>query len=182
MKKTTLRLCTFFFVMMFTTSLFARNTATGLDRDANYALEKLFAESQAAENIASIAKGILIFPNVIKGGFMVGGQYGEGVLRIDGKTRGYYNTVAASFGLQAGAQSFGYAMFFMTDEALAYLNKSSGWEVGVGPTIVIVDEGIASSLTTTTAQDDVYVFFYSQQGLMAGLGIQGSKISPITPE
>ncbi len=125
---------------------------------------------------------MLVFPDVLKAGLIVGGQYGKGALRVDGKTSAYYNTVAASYGLQAGAQSFGYAMFFMTDEALEYLNKSSGWEVGVGPSVVVVDEGVARSLTTTTAKEDVYVFFFDQSGLMAGLGIQGSKITKINPD
>jgi lipid-binding SYLF domain-containing protein len=79
-------------------------------------------------------------------------------------------------------QSFGYAMFFMTDEALAYLKKSKGWEVGVGPSVVVVDEGIARSLTTTTANEGIYVFFFDQKGLMAGLGIQGTKIKRIEPD
>lgn len=182
MKKIVVHVFALILSVVFCVPSFAGNSAAELDRDASHALDKLFASSGAAKNLSSVAKGVLVFPNVIKGGFMVGGQYGEGVLRMNKKTRGYYNTVAASFGLQAGAQSFGYAMFFMTDEALNYLNKSSGWEVGVGPSVVIVDEGVAKALTTTTAQDDVYVFFFSQQGLMAGLGIQGSKISPITPE
>ena len=113
---------------------------------------------------------------------IVGGQYGQGALRIGGKTAGYYNTVAASYGLQAGVQSFGYAMFFMTDEGLKYLNNSAGWEIGVGPSVVVVDEGLASSMTTTTTQDDIYVFFFDQKGLMAGLGLQGSKITQINPD
>jgi lipid-binding SYLF domain-containing protein len=119
---------------------------------------------------------------VVKGGLIVGGQYGVGALREGRKTFGYYKTVAASYGLQAGAQKFGYAMFFMTDSALQHLKKSSGWEVGVGPSIVLVDEGVARSLTTTTAKDDIYAFFFDQKGLMAGLGLQGSKISSITPD
>jgi lipid-binding SYLF domain-containing protein len=129
-----------------------------------------------------VAKGILVFPSVKKAGFIVGGQFGEGALREGGKTVGYYKTTAASFGLQAGGQKFGYAMFFMTDSALKYLKSSSGWEVGVGPSVVVVDEGVARSLTTTTARSDVYVFFFNQKGLMAGLGIQGSKISQFQPD
>ncbi len=82
-------------------------------------------------------------------------------------------------GLPAGAQSFGYALFFMTDSALKYLDKSGGWEVGTGPSVVIVDEGTARALTTTTAKSDVYAFFFDQKGLMAGLGLQGSQISRI---
>ena len=157
-------------------------TAAEIDRDVDNATQKLFARSPAAKELAAVAKGILIFPNVVKGGLIVGGQYGKGALRMGGKTAGYYNTAAASYGLQAGVQSFGYAMFFMTDAALKYLKESAGWEVGVGPSIVVVDEGVARSLSTSTAKEDVYVFFFDQKGLMAGLGIQGSKITQIQPD
>jgi len=103
-------------------------------------------------------------------------------LLVDGKIVDYYNTVAASYGLQAGAQSFGYAMFLMTDESMDYLKKSEGWEVGVGPTIVVADEGLAKSLTTSTAKEDIYAFIFGQKGLMAGIGLQGSKITRISPD
>ncbi len=83
---------------------------------------------------------------------------------------------------QAGDQTFGYAMFLMTDEALEYLQESSGWEIGVGPSLVVVDSGKAKSLTTSTAQDDIYAFFFGQNGLMGGLGLQGSKITKIDPD
>ncbi len=91
-------------------------------------------------------------------------------------------TLAASYGLQAGAQTSGYAMFLMNDSALDYLKKSQGWEVGVGPTVVVMDEGLAKSLTTSTAKDDIYAFIFGQKGLMAGLSLQGSKITQITPD
>jgi len=100
----------------------------------------------------------------------------------NGETVGYYNTVAASYGLQIGAQTFGYALFFMTDKDLDYLKSSSGWEIGVGPSIVVVDTGVAKSLSTTTARDNVYAFFFDQKGLMAGLGLQGSKITKVNPD
>lgn len=112
----------------------------------------------------------------------MGGQYGEGALRKGGKTAGYYNTVAASYRLQAGAQKFGYALFFTDDASLKYLDKSDGWELGVGPSIVVVDEGVARSLSTTTAKEGIYAFFFDQKGLMGGLGIQGSKVTKITPK
>jgi lipid-binding SYLF domain-containing protein len=112
---------------------------------------------------------------------MFGGQYGKGALRKNGETVGYYSTVAASYGLQAGVQTFGYAMFFMNEKSLEYLNESEGWEVGVGPSIVIMDKGMGKSLTTTTGRSDVYAFIFNQQGLMAGLGLQGSKITRIHP-
>jgi len=117
----------------------------------------------------------------LKGGFIVGAQHGEGALLSGGRTLGYYNTIAASYGLQAGVQKFGYALFFMTNSSLAYLDKSGGWELGTGPSIVVVDTGMAKSLTTTTLQKGVYALFFDQKGLMAGLGLQGSKITRITP-
>lgn len=160
----------------------AADTAAEIDRDVDSAIQKLFASSSAAKELSKVSKGVLVFPNVIKAGLIVGGQYGKGALRVKDKTVGYYNTAAASYGLQAGAQSFGYALFFMTDSALEYLKTSSGWEIGVGPSIVIVDEGVARSLTTSTAKDDIYAFFFSQKGLMAGIGLQGSKITQIHPE
>lgn len=156
--------------------------AAELDKKVDAALAKLLADSEAARNLSKVAKGILVFPTVKKAGFMVGGQRGEGALRIGGKSTGYYKTTAASFGLQAGGQKFSYAMFFMTDGALEYLKKSDGWEVGVGPSIVVVDAGAARALTTSTAKESIYVFFFGQKGLMAGLGIQGSKISAFTPK
>ena len=156
-------------------------SAAEIDKEVALALEKLYAGSPTAREFSKIAKGILVFPDVIKAGLVVGGQYGEGALLIDGKTAGYYNTVAASYGLQAGAQSFGYAMFLMNDGALSYLRKSEGWEIGVGPTVVVVDQGLSRSLTSSTAKDDIYAFFFDQKGLMAGIGLQGSKITRINP-
>jgi lipid-binding SYLF domain-containing protein len=159
----------------------AASSAAEINRDANAALAKLYRQVPTAKTLAGQAKAILVFPSIVKGGLIVGGQYGEGALRKGGKTVGYYNTASVSYGLQAGAQSFGYVLFFMTDAALRHLDQSEGWEVGVGPSVVVVDEGMAKSFTTTTARDDVYAFIFGQQGLMAGVGIQGSKITRIHP-
>ena len=157
-----------------------------IDRDARAALQTLYANNVMAKELGKKAKGILVFPSILKAGFIVGGQGGNGALFKNGKTVGYYNTAAASYGLQAGVQNYGYAMFFMTDAALAYLNKSGGWEVGVGPSVVIVDKETAAafgkSMTTSTLKDDIYAFIFSQKGLMAGIGIQGSKITRIHPK
>jgi len=152
-------------------------SAAEIDRDAQKALDNLYAKSPSAKTMSEKAIGILVFPGIVKGGFIVGGQYGEGVLIRDGKTVGYYNTIAASYGLQAGLQKFGYVLFFMTDSALKWIDKSEGWEIGVGPSIVVVDAGAAASMTSTTAQSDIYAFFFDQKGLMAGLGLQGTKIT-----
>lgn len=155
--------------------------AAQIDRDAQNALARLYSTTPTARTLAGHARAILVFPGVVKAGFIGGAQYGKGVLIRNGRTVGYYNLVAGSYGLQAGVQSFDYAMFFMTQSALDYLDRSEGWEVGVGPSVVVVDAGIAKSLTTTTAKDDVYAFISSQKGLMAGLGVQGSKITRINP-
>ena len=120
-----------------------------------------------------------MFPGIYKAGFMFGAQYGEGALFKKGKTAGYYNTVGASYGFQAGAQKYGYALFFMTDAALKYLDKSEGFELGSAPSLVVLDEGKAGSLSTTTAQSDMYAMFFDQKGLMGGLGIQGTKVSKL---
>lgn len=154
-------------------------SAAEIDRGVDGTLQSLYEEIPVARTLGGVAAGILVFPNVVKAGFIIGGQYGEGALRQNGRTAGYYNTLAASYGLQAGAQSFGYALFFMSHEALAYLERSGGWELGVGPSIVVLDEGAARTLTTTTAKSDIYAFILGQRGLMAGIGLQGSKISRI---
>ncbi len=147
--------------------------------DANAALNTLYASEPVAKMISEKAAAVLVFPTIIRAGFIVGGAYGEGVLMRGGKLVAHYNSVAGSFGLQAGAQGFGYALFLMNDKAIQYLDSSDGWELGVGPTIVIVDKGKAKSLTTMTLKDDVYAFIFDQKGLMAGLGIQGSKITKL---
>jgi len=155
--------------------------ASKIDSDANAALQNLYATTPTARTLAGRAKAILVFPGVVKAGFIGGAQYGKGALIRNGRIAGYYNIVAGSYGLQAGAQTFDYAMFFMSDSALKYLDSSAGFEVGVGPSVVVVDAGIAKSLTTTTAKDDVYAFIFGQKGLMAGLGLQGSKITRVNP-
>ncbi len=152
-------------------------SAEEINRDATSALKKLYAKSAAARALGEKAKGILVFPGIVKGGFIVGGQYGQGALFEGGKTTGYYSTVQASYGLQAGLQKYGYALFLMTDSARNYIDKSDGWEVGVGPSIVIVDVGAARSMSTTTLKSDIYAFFFDQKGLMGGLGLQGTKIT-----
>jgi len=150
-----------------------------LERDAKKALTDLCAKNDAARLLRGKAVAVLVFPNIVKAGFMFGGQMGDGVLTKQGRLAGYYNSVAASYGLQAGFQVFGYALFFMNEKALEYLDRSDGWEIGVGPSIVVVDAGIGKTLNSTTITQDVYAFIFDQKGLMAGIGIQGSKITKI---
>ena len=156
-------------------------SAAEIDAKAENALKSLLASNEGARALAGQAKGVLIFPSIIKGGFVFGGAYGEGALRVGDRTAGYYRSVAASYGLQIGAQSFSYALFFMTDGALDYLKTSDGWELGVGPSLVVADEGFGKKASTTTLKAEIYAFIFAQEGLMAGLGIEGSKITRIEP-
>jgi lipid-binding SYLF domain-containing protein len=156
-------------------------SAREINQGATVALESLYATSPGARTLASKARAILVFPEIVKGGFIVAGQYGDGALRKGGKTAGYYRSIAASYGLQAGVEAFGYALFFLDQESLSYLAKSEGWELGVGPSIVIVDEGLAKNLSTTTLEKGIYAFIFDQKGLMAGIGLEGTKITRIHP-
>ncbi|MGF6776242.1 YSC84-related protein [Paraburkholderia sp. GAS334] len=148
-----------------------------LKKDSFAALESLYAKEPKAKELSTRAKAILVFPSIVKAGFLVGAQGGDGVLIENGKVTGVYNNTAVSYGLQAGVQSFAEAMFLMTDAAVNYLHSSDGWSIGMGPSIVVVDSGMARSMTTTTLQSDVYAFIFGQTGLMAGLGLQGQKIT-----
>jgi lipid-binding SYLF domain-containing protein len=154
-------------------------SASELAREAKASLAQLYATTPSARVLGEKAKGILVFPVMVKAGFMFGGQIGEGAMLKGGKAVAYYNSVAASYGFQAGLQSFGYALFFMNDAALKQLDATRGFEVGVGPSLVVLDEGMAKSMTTNTITSDVYAFVYGQKGLMGGIGVQGSKITRI---
>ena len=154
-------------------------TAEDLNKDADQALQTLYKTNPVAEQISKKARAVLVFPNIIKAGLIFGGSYGEGVLKQGPKVVNYYNSVSGSWGLQAGAQSYGYVVFLMNNKAVDYLNKSEGWEIGVGPTVVVVNEGVAKNLSTSTLKDDAYAFIFDQQGLMAGVMIEGTKISKI---
>ena len=160
-----------------------RATQAEINQNAATALQELYRAMPFAKTLVPKVKAILVFPQVYKAGFIIGAHSGAGVaLAPNGIPLGYFNISAASYGLQAGAQQFSYALFVMTDEAIEYMKKTEGWEVGVGPSVVLVDEGLAKTLTTTTGKEGVYAFVFSQKGLMAGIGIQGSKITRINPD
>ena len=156
-------------------------SASEIDQSVTAALRDLYSHNEAARDLGAKAKGVLVFPDIRKAAFIVGAQYGYGALREGARTAGYYRTGAASYGFQAGVKKFGYALFFMTDSALAYLENSGGWAIGTGPSVVVLDQGAARSLTTTNLRSDVYAFVFSQEGLMGGIGLEGSKITKITP-
>jgi lipid-binding SYLF domain-containing protein len=159
-----------------------KTEAAELANASQAALQQLYATVPLAKALGPTAQAILVFPKVTKAGLGIGGQYGEGTLLKKGKADAYYKTTGASIGLQAGGQTYGYAMFFMNQKSLDEFVNASGFEVGVGPSVVVVDEGMGKSATTTTMKGDIYAFIFGQKGLMAGLGIQGNKITKITPK
>ena len=158
------------------------DSASEIDRKVTEALKTLYHTTPGAEVLGEKAKGILVFPKIVKIGFLAGTQMGDGALLKEGKSTGYYRSVAVSFGLQAGLQAFDYVLMFMDDESLDYLNRSAGWELGTGPSIVVLNKGIAASATTTTLRKGIYAFISDQKGVMAGIELQGTKIIKINPE
>jgi len=181
-----LRFTTFLILVIFsfTSQYSLADDRTALDNDIHAAIKHLLDTTPAAKELAKTARGALVFPNIKKAGFILGIQYGDGAL-VRKKQEGgyyiasYYTISAASFGYQAGVQKFGYVLALMTDSAVQHVETSNGWELGVGPTIVIVDAGKAKTLSTETVKSDVYAFSFGQKGLMAGAGIQGTKVTKI---
>jgi len=155
-------------------------TRAEIDAEVRAASTRLHGMENSAP-LFQHAQAVLIFPRIIAGGFIVGGQYGEGALIRGSATTGYYSIAGASFGFLAGAQSSGLAMFFMTEAALTALRAADGWEVGTGPSVVFLDRGVQANVTATTLREPVYAISFSQQGLMASLALNGTKITPITP-
>ncbi len=156
----------------------SRHTIT---TNAEAALRRLYAESPKARALGRRSRAVLVFANVANAGFLVGAELGNGVLLVRGRPESYYNIASASFGLQAGVQVFSYALFFMTQSSLDYLRRSDGWALGTGPSIAVIDVGIANTINTTTLTHDVYAFPFNQRGLMAAVQIEGSKITHIQP-
>jgi lipid-binding SYLF domain-containing protein len=164
-------------------SLLIAASAKELNSECTASLNTLYSSNPELKKLGAKSKGILIFPKITKAGFIVGGSGGDGCLRQAGKTVGYYQSAAGSIGLQAGVQWYGYAMFFLDEASLQNLLKSDkGWEVGTGPSLVVLDEGFGKSVTTATLKEGIAAWIFGQKGLMAGIGIQGSKITKINPK
>jgi lipid-binding SYLF domain-containing protein len=156
--------------------------AAEIEREAREAMARLYASNATAKTLGEEAKGILVFPQVGKAGFIFTGEFGVGVLHKNRQPAGYYNIAEVSAGYQAGVEKFSYTLFFMTDAALAYLDKSGGFQLGAGPTLTVVDSGFQKNLTTTTTRSDVYAFAFGAEGLMGGMGLKGSKITRYHPQ
>lgn len=161
----------------------ANASASQISSDSRAALNRLYASNPSARRLGQRASGILVFPHIMKGGFVIGAEGGNGALygKGGGSVKGYYQTAGASWGLQAGVQKYGYALFLMSPSDVANLDRAAGWEVGSSPSLVVVDKGAAANLTTTTINKGVYAYVFDQKGLMGGLGLKGTKITRIHP-
>jgi lipid-binding SYLF domain-containing protein len=147
--------------------------------NARTALSRLKGQIPLAGILEERALAVLVFPEVTKAGFLIGAEYGNGVMFRRGRFAGHYNTAGVSYGLQAGVQSFGYALFLMNEAALRALDAVGGFQIGTGPSVVVLDEGMAKSYTSETLTKDAYAFTFSEQGLMAGVGLEGTKITKL---
>ncbi len=143
----------------------------------NATLDRLYAAAPGSRELVRKASGVLVFPNVLSAGLIVGAEHGDGALRVDGKTVDYYQTTSASFGFQAGAQSRAIILLFMTDEALQNFRNSKGFTLGVHATVALAKVGADGSLDTDTIREPIIGFALTNQGLMAGVSLEGSKIS-----
>ena len=156
-----------------------RNRA--IDAAVDSTLQRLFVSVSGSHELVSKARGVLVFPKVIAAGFWLGAQYGEGALRVDGRTAGYYSTVGGSFGLQIGAQSKALIYVFLTEDAIATFRQRDGWAVGTDATVAVLQAGANGQLDTTTATHPVEVFVLTNAGLMAGVSLEGTKVSRLGP-
>lgn len=153
--------------------------AKDVDVSVDVALDRFGREVNGAQEFLKVAKGVLVIPNVEQAGFLVGREYGEGALRIDGKTVDYYNIVAASFGLQIGAQQKDIILLFIDEAALKRFRNSDNWQAGVDGTITVVNTGAEGSLDTTKINQPIIGFVFGQRGIMAGATIEGAKITKL---
>ena len=148
-----------------------------IDADVNSTLSRLYGTVNGSRELVGKARGVLVFPSVISAGFWFGGQYGQGALRIGEQTSGYYSIAAASFGLQIGAQSKAIVMLFMTQEALDKFVNSQGWAAGVDATVAVLHVGANGNVDTSSTLRPVEAFVLTNAGLMAGVSLEGTKIS-----
>jgi len=150
-----------------------------IDAEVNDVMKRFFKEVGSSEELAAKAEAVLTFPSVIKAGFGIGGEYGEGALRINGKSVDYYSTAAASIGFQIGVQSRAVILMFMTDAALKQFRASDGWEVGVDASVALVKIGAGGSIDTTNIKEPIVGFIFGEKGLMYNLSLEGSKMTKL---
>jgi len=154
-------------------------TAREIDVSVDVAIERFHKQVIGARELIKASKGMLVMPNVVKGALILGGEYGEGALRISGETVDYYNTVSGSIGFQIGGQAKDIILLFMTDEALKKFRASSGWEAGVDGNVALITIGAGERADTTTSKDPIVGFVFDAKGLIADLSIKGAKFNKL---
>jgi lipid-binding SYLF domain-containing protein len=157
-------------------------TKKEINASVDVALDRFVKGVKGGEEFLKSAKGVLVIPRVVQAGFIVGGKYGDGALRIGGKSVGYYNLTAGSVGLQIGAQQSNVLLCFMDEAALKKFRASKGWQVGVDGSVALVNIGAGGSVDTTKLKEPIVGFVYGQQGLMADISLEGLKFTKITPK
>ncbi len=171
---------TMVFAMLATVSY--AKTKVEIDASVNAALDRFDKQVKGAKEYRSIAKGMLVLPNVTKAAFIVGGQYGQGALLVNGKTAGYYSLASGSLGYQIGAEQYDLVILFTTNAALEKFRASTGWEAGLDAEITLIQVGVDAPVSTLVSQHPVLGFVIDQKGLMAGVSVKGAKFTPISPD
>jgi lipid-binding SYLF domain-containing protein len=154
-------------------------TAKEIDASVNAAIERFYKQVKGAGEFVKSSKGMLVMPNVVKGAFIIGGEYGEGALRVGGKTVDYYNTVSGSIGFQFGGQAKDIILLFMTDEALKQFRASKGWEAGVDGNVALITVGAGERADTRTLTDPIVGFVFDSKGLIFDISLKGAKFSKV---
>lgn len=154
-------------------------TAKEIDASVDVAIERFYKQVEGAEELVKASKGILVMPNVKKAAFIVGGEYGQGALRVGGKSVDYYNTISGSIGLQIGGQAKDIILLFMTDEALKQFRASKGWEAGVDGNVALITIGAGGRADTRTLKDPIVGFVFDAKGLIADISLKGAKFSKV---
>jgi lipid-binding SYLF domain-containing protein len=170
-------------IMLLSVFIFSMNThaasSVEIDIEVEAAIKKFKVEVAGADKFLAKAEGVLVFPDVVKAGFGIGGEYGEGALLIKGKTVDYYNTAAASIGFQFGAQFKTVMLIFLKKDALKKFRNSSGWEAGVDGSVALIELGAAKDINSINIEDPIVGFVFSNKGLMYNLTLEGSKITKL---
>ena len=171
---------TLFTIFFFLNNVAQAETAAQIDAKADKVIE-IFKKKRGAAKFLSEMQGYLVFPSVLKGGFFVGGEYGEGVLRINGASTDYYSIASGSLGFQFGAQKASYIIAFASQRALDNFRRSNGWEAGVDGTITVIDWGAAKDVASLSFEKPIYAIVFNAKGIMGGISLEGTKFTRINP-
>ncbi len=164
---------------VFLSSNLLAKTAREIDVSVDVAIERFHKQVIGAKELIAASKGMLVMPNVIKGAFIIGGEYGEGALRVGGETVGYYNTISGSIGFQIGGEAKDIILLFMNDDAIKQFRASSGWEAGVDGNVALITIGAGERVDTTTSKDPIVGFVFDAKGLIADISLRGAKFTKL---